>query len=121
MDRARRSLRSARNILEDGDNDFAMSRAYYAMFHAANATLRVRGITWAKHSGVIAAFGQYMVKPGTFSEEHHRALHAAFNARGAGDYGGEFPTREEVEVRLGQAEMFVHAAEEFLKSTGVNP
>ena len=121
MDRARRSLRSARNILEDGDNDFAMSRAYYAMFHAVNATLRARGITRAKHSGVIAAFGQYMVKPGTFSEEHHRALHAAFNARGAGDYGGEFPTREEVEVRLGQAEMFVHAAEEFLKSTGVNP
>lgn len=35
MTRANRSLRSARNLLEDGDHDFAMSRAYYAMFYAA--------------------------------------------------------------------------------------
>ena len=40
MDRARRSLRSARNILDDGDHDFAVSRAYCAMFYAASATLR---------------------------------------------------------------------------------
>ena len=35
MQRAHRSLRSARNLLDDGDHDFAMSRAYYAMFYAA--------------------------------------------------------------------------------------
>jgi predicted nucleotidyltransferase len=34
MRRAERSLRSARNLLDDGDHDFAISRAYYAMFSA---------------------------------------------------------------------------------------
>ena len=44
MDRARRSLRSARNILDDGDHDFAVSRAYFAMFYAASARLRSQGV-----------------------------------------------------------------------------
>src|SRR5713101_6822486 len=44
MDRARRSLRSARNVLDDGDHDFAMSRAYYGMFYAATAALLSQGI-----------------------------------------------------------------------------
>jgi uncharacterized protein (UPF0332 family) len=44
LDRARRSLRSARNLLEDGDRDFAISRAYYAMFYAARAALLSEGI-----------------------------------------------------------------------------
>ena len=35
MRRAERSLRSAQNLLDDGDHDFAISRAYYAMFDAA--------------------------------------------------------------------------------------
>lgn len=36
MVRAQRSLRSARNVLDDGDHDFAISRAYFATFHAAD-------------------------------------------------------------------------------------
>ena len=40
MTRAKRSLRSAGNLLNDDDHDFAMSRAYYAMFYAASAALR---------------------------------------------------------------------------------
>lgn len=74
MERARRSLRSARNILDDGDHDFAMSRAYYAMFYAATAALLSQGIKRFKHSGVIAAFGQYLVKSGKFTVEHQRSL-----------------------------------------------
>jgi len=59
MERARRSLRSARNLLDDGDHDFAMSRAYYAMFYAATVALLSQGIKRSKHSGVIAAFAQH--------------------------------------------------------------
>lgn len=44
MQRAERSLRSARNLLEDGDHDFAISRAYYAMFYAATAALLAHDI-----------------------------------------------------------------------------
>ena len=119
MDRARRSLRSARNILDDGDHDFAMSRAYYAMFYAATAALLSQGIKRAKHSGVIAAFGQRLVKPGKFTVEHQRVLQAAFRDRSAGDYAGVFPSREEVERRLEEAESFVQAVADFLKAEGI--
>lgn len=120
MERARRSLRSARNLLDDGDHDFAMSRAYYAMFYAATAALLSQSIKRAKHTGAIAAFGQHLVKPGKMAAEHQRALQAAFRDRSAGDYAGLFPSREEVEHRLQEAENFILALTDFLKAGGVN-
>ncbi len=119
VERARRSLRSARNILDDGDHDFAMSRAYYAMFYAATAALLFQGITRSKHSGVIAAFSQHLVKPGKIAAEHQRTLQVAFRDRSAGDYAGVFPSREEVERRLEEAGNFLQAVVDFLRSEGV--
>ena len=95
MQRAHRSLRSARNLLDDGDHDFAMSRAYYAMF-----------------------YGQRLVKTGKFSAEHQRVLQDAFTDRSAGDYAGVFPAREEVERRLVEADNFVQSIADFLKKQG---
>ncbi len=118
MTKARRSLQSARNILDDGDHDFAMSRAYYAMFYAASAALLSRGVRRAKHTGTIAAFGQRLVKGGTFSPEHQRVLQAAFADRTKGDYGDVFPPREAVERRLVEARDFVQAVADFLKGEG---
>ncbi|MBI4517320.1 MAG: HEPN domain-containing protein [Deltaproteobacteria bacterium] len=120
IQRARRSLRSARNLLEDGDHDFAMSRAYYAMFYAATAALLSRNITRAKHSGVIGAFGQHLVKAGTFTPAHQRMLQAAFSDRTAGDYAGVFPTRDDVERRIEEATQFVGAVEQFLRNEGIS-
>ena len=119
VDRARRSLRSARNLLEDGDHDFAMSRAYYAMFYAATAALLSLEVKRSKHSGVIAAFGQRLVKSGKFTVEHQRALQDAFIDRSAGDYAGVFPARQAVERRLVEADNFVLSVVDFLKDQGV--
>ncbi len=119
MRRAERSLRSARNLLDDGDHDFAISRAYYGMFYAATAALLSQDIKRSKHSGVIAAFGQYLVKPGRFTPEHQRMFQAAFQNRSEGDYAGIFPSREEVELRLREAGEFVRAVVEFLRTEGV--
>lgn len=120
MERARRSLRSARNLLDDGDHDFAISRAYYAMFYGATAALLSQGIKRAKHSGVIAAFGLHLVKSGKFAVEQQRALQVAFSDRSQGDYAGVFPSREEVERRLIEAGDFLQAIEEFLKREAPN-
>lgn len=119
MRRAERSLRSARNLLEDGDHDFAVSRAYYAMFYAATAGLLSQGIKRSKHSGVIAAFGTHLVRMGKFTSEHQRALQAAFRDRSEGDYAGAFPSREDAERRLTEARVFVDAVGEFLRVEGV--
>lgn len=37
MKKAHRSLKSAQNLFEDGDYDFASSRAYYGVFYAMEA------------------------------------------------------------------------------------
>lgn len=52
MERARRSLRSARNILDDGDHDFAVSRGYFAMFYAASAALLAQGIKRSRRTSL---------------------------------------------------------------------
>jgi uncharacterized protein (UPF0332 family) len=105
--RAERSVQAARNLRDDGDYDFAISRAYYALFHAVSAMLLSRGIIRSKHSGVIAAFGQEFVKSGEFSAADQRLLQAAFEDRNEGDYAGVFPSREKVDQRLVDAEAFV--------------
>jgi uncharacterized protein (UPF0332 family) len=119
MRRAERSVRSARNLVDDGDHDFAVSRAYYAMFYAATAALLQRGIKRARHSGVLAAFAQHLVKPGTFTPEHQQALQAAFRDRSKGDYTGDFPPRALVERRIEEAREFVAAVARFLQTEGV--
>jgi uncharacterized protein (UPF0332 family) len=65
LDKARRSLTAAERLLADGDNDFAVSRAYYAMFYVTQALLLTRDIRRFRHSGVIAAFNEHFVHAGT--------------------------------------------------------
>ncbi len=60
-----RSLEVAKEIFNDGHYDFAVSRAYYAVFYLAEAALLSKGLSFSKHSGVIAAFnqqGNYVMK-----------------------------------------------------------
>ncbi len=64
MEKARRSLNAAERLLQHGDHDFAVSRAYYAMFYAAQALLLTRDVRRAKHSGVVAAFNERFIQTG---------------------------------------------------------
>ena len=48
--KAERSLAAAGRLLEAGDYDFAVSRAYYAMFYVARALLLTRDVRRSKHS-----------------------------------------------------------------------
>jgi len=70
------------------------------MFYAATAALISQGVKRSYHAGVLAAFGQHLVKPGKFKVEHHKALQLAFEDRVEADYEGEFPSRKDVEERL---------------------
>lgn len=71
IQKADRALASARLLLDAGDTDGACNRAYYAMFDAARAALvnEVEPLKTRTHSGLIAAFGLQLVKPGRLSKE----------------------------------------------------
>ena len=107
--RAGRNLRVARTLLQGEDHDVAASRAYYAMFYAAEAALLSRGIARSRHSGVISAFNELLVHPGTLPAPLASSLTRAFELRNRADYGSQSFPKEEAQALLGDAEEFVGA------------
>jgi uncharacterized protein (UPF0332 family) len=115
--KGRRSLRSARVVLDDGDCDGAVSRAYYAMFYAVEALLLAKGLVFSSHSAVIAAFGREFAKTGLLPSVFHSYLREAAEARNLGDYQVVSHLTAETAARhIDRAEQFLATAEEFLAS-----
>jgi uncharacterized protein (UPF0332 family) len=98
-----------------GDIEFAIGRAYYAMFYVAEALLNEKGLRFNKHGGVQGAFGEHFIKTGLFDPKYHRWLLTAFNRRIVGDYGVDaIFTVEETNEAIMQAEQFLEAARSYL-------
>lgn len=74
LQKAHDSLMAAQILEREKMYDFSVSRSYYAMFYAAQALLLDKGLSFSKHSAVIAAFGREFAKQGIVSTEFHRYL-----------------------------------------------
>lgn len=107
LEKARRSLRAAERLLHDGDRDFAVSRAYYAMFYVAQALLLTKDIRRSKHSGAIAAFNEHFVQTGTLPQRFFLMLRDGFEDRGEGDYGLTVISEEQARAGIATAREFV--------------
>lgn len=109
-------MAAGRRLAADGDLDFAVSRAYYAMFYTAQAFLLDRERRFSKHSAVIAAaFGQEFAKEGEALREFHHGMIDAQDARNAGDYQIDvILPAEDVQSHLDRADRFIQAAAERL-------
>ena len=100
-------LKYARLLLTEGAYRIAISRAYYAIFVLATAVLLTLDISRSKHSGVIAAFNQHLVKPGLIEPEYGKILVRAFKARTEADYS------DSAEFTLEKAQQAIQDAERF--------
>ncbi|MBI3950529.1 MAG: HEPN domain-containing protein [Acidobacteria bacterium] len=109
LEKAERSLQAARALLKQEYVEEACSRAYYAMFYAAQALLKYHGIQVKKHSAVIAMFGEHFAKTGMIDPKYHRLLIDAREDRELVDYN-VFAT-----VDQDLAEERVNTAEEFIE------
>jgi len=105
-----RNLAVARRLATDGDYDVAVSRAYYAMFYVAKATVVNTGRKFSKHHGVHQAFWEQWIKPGRVAATLHRALTKAFDQRLTSDY------EETATFDRTDAERLIAQAEEFLSA-----
>lgn len=85
-DRARESLEAARRELAADSYNFAMNRAYYALFYAVSALLLEEGRRFKKHSGVRATFNREIIKTGRMEQKHGELYNEIFDERQAGDY-----------------------------------
>lgn len=111
IQKAKESLNAARQLLRGDYNDFAASRAYYAMFYVAEALLLAIGQSYSKHSAVISAFAREYARTEVIDAKFHRWLIDAQDLRNIGDYGvGVHVDRVKAEAVCMWAEEFIIAA-----------
>ncbi|MBI5670448.1 MAG: HEPN domain-containing protein [Chloroflexi bacterium] len=95
--------------------NIAVSRAYYTMFYVAEALLAGEGLSFSKHAGVIAAFGQHFAKTGRVPAEFHRYLIEGQDKRNTGDYDiGINLSAEQAAQQIVHAEAFLELARKLL-------
>lgn len=117
LERARHFLAAARHLQAGGFFEDAVSRAYYAVFHAACALLAAIGRTVRTHDGLRAAFAQHFVKPGKLDPKYSRLLARIAADRNDADYGAIATFQPaDSEQTLRQAEEFVDAVEAYLSA-----
>lgn len=116
MTRSRRELEAARYLAEGGFAEQAVSRAYYAAFHAAEEALLALGETRSKHSGVIAAFERLVVREGGLDPVNGRLLRSLFRRRNVADYGAIPASQEEAAQALSDAGRIAEAVESWLSA-----
>ena len=87
--KAKTAPQSAHSLLDLGDTEGAVNRAYYAMFNAARTILEKLDpdlIAGKTHASVLRHFSNHVVKGGGLDPAHGRALNRAFDARMTSDY-----------------------------------
>lgn len=104
---ARERLRGAKNSLQAGDFELAISAAYYAMLYAARAALSENDEHARTHRGTWKLFRERYVVTDAFDDDLFRLAHHAQTAREKGDYEAAKLSEEE-------AQRFVKGADEFL-------
>jgi len=121
LEEARDSISAADLLLTGGFPGYAVSRAYYAMFYVAEAFLEGLGLSFSKHSAVIAAFGQHFAQAGKVPAEFHRFLLEAFELRHKGDYGLRHAIAYgQAQEQIARARGFLELAEKLIGPLPVN-
>ena len=115
LEKAKGKLKTASDLVADGAFDDAVSRAYYAAFHAASAVLLTEGLTADSHRGLLNSFGLHFVKTGKIGKKYARYLSNLKDDRESGDYE-VFSTVDETIAKkaLTEAFEFVKAIEKYL-------
>ncbi|KAF0215600.1 MAG: HEPN domain-containing [Geobacteraceae bacterium] len=112
---ARDSVAAAKLLLGGEYPGYAASRAYFAMFYVAESFLEGEGLSFSKHSAVIAAFGREFARTGRVPAEFHRYLMEAQELRHSGDYGARSAVNhEQATEQIKRAEQFLSLAERLI-------
>ena len=116
LTKAEGKLRAAQVLLRSRNYDDAVSRAYYAAFHAAQAVLLTEGLTVETHQGLVNLFGLHFVKVGKIDRKFGKFLANLKDDRENGDYE-IYSAIDEASSRLAlkEAKEFVQAMKSYLK------
>ncbi len=112
IDKAKRFLQEAEQMLPLELWDMAANRFYYSCFHAAQALLVCHGLSAHTHAGTLGVFGMHFVKTGIVSKETGAFFSRMEQLRMKADYNCEYNvTASEVESMAGAARDFIETIE----------
>ena len=118
--RARESLRAAETLTRDRCYADAISRAYYAILHAAKAALHVHDVAAESHPAVRRMFGLHLVKPGKIEPDWSAYLVESLDDRLAADYDVETSfSREEARGECRRSRDFLNRVKRYLLKNGL--
>jgi uncharacterized protein (UPF0332 family) len=122
LKKAQESIKAAQLLADNQLYDFAVSRAYYAMFYVVEALLLGEGLSFSKHSAVIAAFGLHFTKTGRTPADFHRYLIEGQASRNIGDYDPVSTlTNDQAEEQIRRAEVFLELGLNLLETGTEQP
>ena len=84
--KAHDKLETAGIVFENGKYDDTVSRCYYAVYHAMNAALISKGLSFSSHAQTIGVFNREFVKKGVFPKYFTEMIQGLFEDRQSGGY-----------------------------------
>ena len=118
--RARETLRAAELLHSEGYYGDAVSRAYYAILHAAKAALHVHDVAADSHTAVRRMFGLHLIQPGELEKELSGHLGKTSDERLAADYDAEMTfTEEQTRKECQRARQFLRRIRQYLRQKGL--
>lgn len=120
--RAAEALGAAQSCRRDGFYADAVSRAYYAILHAARAALQLQGIAAESHAAVKRLFGLHLVQTSLIEADWGSVAGESLDLRLTADYDVEtqfadIDAREECD----RARAFLTRVRELLLANGLTP
>ncbi len=97
----------------------AVSRAYYAVFHAVSAVLLTKELVFSSHAQVIGTFNREFIKTGVLPANLTGKIQELFNLRQLGDY----TIAPDIDIDLARKAMqnageIIYKTKEYLETTG---
>ena len=118
LKKAQKYLRSAAVLLELEDFDSTASRAYFAMFYAAQAALLQHRAEMPPRQGIRTTFVDVYVTNGPLPDRAADVLQRAAELQEVGDFAYDFAVAGgDAESILAEAEAFVNSLERLIGST----
>ena len=118
--RAREALRAAETLTRDRCYADAISRAYYAILHAAKAALHVHDVAAESHAAVRRMFGLHLIRSGEIEAKWSAYLVESLDDRLAADYDVETTfSREDARSECRRSREFLSRIKRYLLKKGL--
>jgi len=119
MNKAKDTLKIAKQLYEQDYYNDSISRVYYAVFHSLQAILLTHSLSFSKHSGVIGAFNKEFIHKNIFPKDFHKMIERLFKDRQIGDYEYEEDLNsDDAKQDIADAENIIVSIERYLIKKG---